>query len=92
MKFYSKLQCNETVIIDGEPINFINREFDSISIRQEAVLKAQGYAHNEEIKVNAVSYDDMTKAEITAKLTALGIEFDARKNKESLIDLLKAGE
>ena len=39
-----------------------------------------------------IDYEEMTKAEISEKLTALGIEFDARKNKESLIELLKAGE
>ena len=39
-----------------------------------------------------ISYEEMTKAEIGEKLTVLGIEFDARKNKESLIELLKAGE
>jgi len=44
-------------------------------------------------KVTEVTdYEEMTKAEIGEKLTALGIEFDARKNKESLIELLKAGE
>lgn len=92
MKFYSKLQCNETVIIDGEPITFINREFDSVSTRQETILKAQGYAYNEEIEVNDISYDDMTKAEITAKLEELGIEYDGRQKKEALIELLKAGK
>lgn len=92
MKFYSKLQCNETVIIDGDPVTFVDGEFDSISTRQETVLKAQGYAYNEEIKVNDVSYDELTKAEITAKLDVLGIEYDGRQKKEALIDLLKAGE
>ena len=44
-------------------------------------------------KVTEVTdYEEMTKAEIGEKLAALGIEFDARKNKESLIELLKAGE
>ena len=44
-------------------------------------------------KVTKVTdYEEMTKAEIGEKLTVLGIEFDARKNKESLIELLKAGE
>ena len=38
------------------------------------------------------NYEEMTKAEIGEKLIALGIDFDARKNKESLIELLKAGE
>ena len=37
-------------------------------------------------------YEEMTKADIGEKLTALGIDFDARKNKESLIELLKAGK
>jgi hypothetical protein len=39
-----------------------------------------------------INYEEMTKAEIAEKLSALGIDFDARKNKESLIELLKAGE
>lgn len=38
-----------------------------------------------------IDYEEITKAEIGEKLTALGIEFDARKNKESLIELLKTG-
>lgn len=92
MKFYSKLQCNETVIIDGKPITFVDGEFDSVSIRQETVLKAQGYAYNEEIEVNDIPYDELTKAEITAKLEVLGIEYDGRQKKEALIELLKAGE
>ena len=43
-------------------------------------------------KAKEISYEEMTKAEIGEKLTALGIDFDARKNKESLIELLKAGK
>ena len=39
-----------------------------------------------------IGYEEMTKADIGEKLTALGIDFDARKNKESLIELLKAGK
>lgn len=42
--------------------------------------------------VKEFSYEEMTKAELVERLTTLGIEFDARKNKESLIELLKAGE
>lgn len=54
--------------------------------RRELLIK-------DELKVvKEISYEEMTKAELVERLTTLGIEFDARKNKESLIELLKAGE
>ena len=39
-----------------------------------------------------IKYEEMTKAEIAEKLSALGIDFDARQKKEELIELLKASK
>jgi hypothetical protein len=61
-------------------VTAFNRQRRELSIKDE--LKV----------VKEISYEEMTKAELVERLTTLGIEFDARKNKESLIELLKAGK
>ncbi|MDD3001754.1 MAG: hypothetical protein PHF29_08365 [Candidatus Riflebacteria bacterium] len=57
--------------------------------RREAGETGVAIGHATEMEI---SIEELTKAEIINQLEEKGIKFDARKSKESLIELLKAGE
>lgn len=62
--------------------------FNRYRREQEAKLKAEATVSKVEI-VEAVNYEEMTKAELKEMLDKKGIEYSDRDNKATLIELLK---
>lgn len=92
MKFYSELQCNESVLIGDDIITFDSGVYETEKEKEIETLqkfyKFDGVAISEKETTTA----ELTKAQIVEQLKANGVEFDARQNKETLLELLKVGE